>query len=204
MTFNNYNFKMGKTCELYKTQMNGFNDNTLKEYNPMLMSSLFKKEFRDEKQEQEFIESYLESAKIIMEETYDRQSNNLGIAKTFLNYSLVLPTIYLCRHCLELSIKKAIRALGKSEKFNHSLLGQWSAFRQYLKDNGISREEEALLNDMGKFIEAIELLDDNGMKLRYPKQKDNSDSQKGFLWVNTRKIVEQTELFLQQLEDLRL
>lgn len=50
---------------------------------------------------------------------------------------------------------------------------------------------------------SIDSLDDNGMKLRYPKQKDNTDSQGKFFWVNTRKIVEQTEKFIKQLEKFK-
>lgn len=204
MIFENCEFKKNIANELYKTQMNGLNDSTLKEYNPILMSPIFKKEVRDEKQTEEFIMSYLESAKLIMEETYSRQDNNLGIRKVFLSYSLVLPTIYLCRHCLELAIKRAINSSGKNAKFNHTLSGLWDGLRECLKDKDILKEEKSLLNDMGSFIRSIELLDDNGTRLRYPKQKDNSDSQKDFLWVNTRKIVEQTEAFVRQLECLRL
>lgn len=204
MIFDNCEFKRSIANELYKTQMDGFNDSTLKEYNPILMSTLSKKELRDEKQNEEFIMSYLESAKLIMEETYSRQDNNVGIIKVFSSYSLVLPTIYLCRHCLELAIKRAISSLGKNAKFNHTLSGLWNALREYLKDKDILKEEKTLLNDMGSFIRSIESLDDNGTRLRYPKQTDNSDSQKEFLWVNTRKIVEQTEAFVRQLEYLKL
>lgn len=204
MIFDKVEFKRSIDSELYKTQMNGFNDSTLKEYNPMLMSSIFKKEFRDEKQSEEFIMSYLESAKIIMEETYRIQNKNLDVKKIFLSYSLVLPTVYLCRHCLELAIKNAINSLGKTAKHYHNLSKLWNALREYLKDRDISGEEMNLLNNMGIFIQSIDSIDDNGMKLRYPKQKDNSDSQKEFSWINTRKIVEQTEAFVRQLEKLKL
>ena len=58
MVFGNDEFKKVEIRELYKSQMNGFNDSTLKDYNPMLISSIFKKEFKDSMQEDEFIKSY--------------------------------------------------------------------------------------------------------------------------------------------------
>lgn len=204
MIFNNCEFKNSMTSDLYKNQMNGFNDSTLKDYNPILVSSFYKKEVRDDRQNEEFIMSYLESAKLIMEETYKRQGSNQDIRKVFFSYSLVLPTIYLCRHCLELAIKRSISLLGKTPKLNHSLLGQWSALREYLREKEVTEQEKLLLNNMENFIKNIEDIDDNGMKLRYPKQKDNSDSQQNFLWMNTREIVNQTEAFVKQLDQLIL
>lgn len=203
MIFGKCEFEGNITKELYKSQMNGFNDKTLKDYNPILMSGMFKEEVREKEQKEEFIMSYLESAKIIMEETYHKQ-DRLGVGKIFFSYSLVLPTIYLCRHCLELAIKRAIEMVGKEAKQNHSLLKLWSALRGYLNNNEILETEKATLNEMEKFIRSIDSLDDNGMRLRYSKQKDNSDSQKEFLWANTRRIVEQTEMFVRQLQNIKL
>lgn len=204
MIFSLYIFKKCKTDELYKTQMKGLKDNTITSYNPMLISSIFKREFRENRQEQEFIESYLESAKIISKEVYRRQKNNMGVEKIFYSYSLVLPVVYLCRHSIELAIKRAIRLLDGNIKFNHSLLKQWNSLREYLNKYNISVKDRDLMNFMGEFINNIELLDDNGIKLRYPKQQDNSYSQQEFLWVDTKNIVNQTELFIRQLEYIKI
>lgn len=77
--------------------------------------------------------------KLQMNEIYRNQGQMAaGINKVFYSYSLSIPAIYLCRHCIELSIKNAISHLGKDGKATHGLEGQWNAFRQYLPQNRIS------------------------------------------------------------------
>ena len=53
---------------------------------------------------------------------------------------------------------------------------------------------------MGEFIKNMDVLDDNGTKLRYPVQENKSFSQEKFMWANTRAIVENTESFVKQME----
>lgn len=186
--------------QMYKPQVNGFRDETLPEFNPILFSSTFKNEQKRKEADIEYIKSYLESAKILVDETYKRQICANGIKKIFYNYSLELPTIYMCRHCLELSIKHAINKLGKEAKNTHGLEGQWNAFMQYISKDMISGKERTILKNMGEFIRNIDGLDDNGTKLRYPLQEDKSFSQGEFLWVNTKQIVKSTEDFVNQME----
>jgi HEPN domain-containing protein len=185
---------------MYKPQVNGFDDETLQDFNPILFSTTFKDEQKRFGSEIEYIKSYLECSKILAEETYKRQKSTNGIKKIFFNYSLVLPTIYMCRHCLELAIKYAIYKLGKEIKYTHGLEEQWNAFMQYLSQDMISDKERTLLKNMGEFIRYINGLDDNGTKLRYPLQDDKSFSQDQFLWVNTKQIVKSTENFVKQME----
>lgn len=123
MIFSDIIFRKIPVEQMYKAQMDGFGDESLKDFNPILLSSTYVSEKREESTEKEFIDSYLEGAKVLMKETYERQ-RRIGIKKIFYNYSLALPTIYLCRHCLELSLKRAIRLFGKDIKLTHGLEGQ--------------------------------------------------------------------------------
>lgn len=202
MIFSDILFERKSVEQMYKSQMEGFDDESLKDFNPILLSCVYVREKKEENAEREFIASYLEGAKVLMKETYKMQGQN-GIKKIFYNYSLVLPTIYLCRHCLELSLKRAIRFLGKDIKLTHGLEGQWDAFRQCLPEKMFSGKERSLLNCMGEFIKDINRLDDNGTRLRYPVQRDKSFSQEKFLWANTKAIVESTESFVKQMELLK-
>lgn len=205
MIFKDIIFEKISIEQMYKTQMNRFNDKSLIDFNPIALSSALISDKRKEGAENEFIDSYLEGAKVIMHEIYRKQRQMAdGINKIFYNYSLEIPTIYLCRHCIELSIKHAIGRQGKDSKQTHGLEGQWNAFRQYLPQDRISGKERSLLNNMGEFIRSMDSLDDNGTRLRYPVQEDKSYSQENFMWTNTRAIVENTESFVKQLELLEL
>lgn len=138
-----------------------------------------------------------------MQSTYNTKQSNNGVCIILNSYSLLIPTLYLCRHCLELSIKRAIGRLGKQSKTTHGLERQWNAFTQYLPKQKISGKERSLLKNMFEFIKNIDKLDDNGTKLRYSTQTEGTLSQEKFMWVNSRVIVENTEKFVKQLDSLR-
>lgn len=201
MIFTSVVFEKTSVEQMYKLQMNGFGDETLKDFNPITLSSAFVADKRKDGAEKEYIDSYVQGAKVIMNAIYRNQGQMaVGINKMFYSYSLSIPAIYLCRHCIELSIKHAISHLGKDGKTTHGLEGQWNAFRQYLPQDRISGKERSLLNNMGEFVRSIDSLDNNGNRLRYPVQEDKSFSQEKFMWANTRAIVENTERFVKQLE----
>ena len=82
--------------------LDGFKDKSLPDFNPVTFSSTFVQEVRTDETQKEFIRSYLESAKVLAKELTRLETPRMGIQKVFYNYSLTLPTIYLCRHCMEL------------------------------------------------------------------------------------------------------
>lgn len=164
---------------MYKPQMNGFGDKTLPDFQPISMSPAVKDNFRKDKTEVEFIQSFLQSAKVIAEKI-DKQKETTGM-KMFFDYSLTLPAIYLCRHCIEISIKHAISKKEQQPKPRHGLNGLWRDLMKYIPQDMCSVEERITLNNMRKFIDIIDALDDDGTKLRYAVQKDGSDSLHTFL-----------------------
>lgn len=199
MIFKEVLFEAINVEKLYKTQMNGMNDISIPEYNPITFSSVYKEEVRADALQKEFIKSYLESAKILSERLEELEKPRMGIMKVFYNYSLTLPIIYLCRHCLELSIKYAISRIYGKPKAVHGLDKVWSSFLSYLPEN-YSGKERSLLKCMGSFIQNINLLDDTGTKLRYPLEQNGTCTQNKFLWANSKLIVSTTEKFVKQLE----
>lgn len=65
MIFSEVMFTKVSVKEMYKPQMDGLGDKLLKNFNPVAFSSVFVAEKRKDGAEKEFIESYLEAARII-------------------------------------------------------------------------------------------------------------------------------------------
>lgn len=198
MIFRDVIFQKVRNQDLYKEKMNGLSDPTLKQFHPLALNCTIKEEFKKDWAEKEFIQSFLQSAKVIGEKLEFEVIQTPNVV--FKTYSLSLPAIYLCRHCIELSIKHAISMLNKSPKANHGLSGLWSALRQYIPQEKCLKNEISILKGMSDFINVLNDLDDNGNKLRYAAQIDGSVSQNAFIWVNTMAIIHQTEVFIGQLE----
>ncbi|NNU76561.1 HEPN domain-containing protein [Clostridium estertheticum] len=198
MIFKEVLFEAVNVEKLYKSQMNGFNDKSIPEFNLIMFSSLFKKEAKEDGLQKEFIQSYLECAKILSERLEELEKPQMGINKVFYSYSLTLPIIYLCRHCLELSIKYAISRIDGKPKNVHGLDKIWSSFLSYLPEN-YSGKERSLLKNMREFVQDINLLDDTGTKLRYPLEQDGTCTENKFKWANSKLIVDTTEKFVKQL-----
>jgi len=199
MIFKEVLFEAVNVEKLYKSQMNGLNDKSIPEVNLITFSSLFKKEAKEAGLQKEFIQSYLESAKILSKRLEELQPQ-MGITKVFYSYSLTLPIIYLCRHCLELSIKYAISRINGKPKYVHGLDKVWSSFLSYLPPENYSEKEKSLLKSMKHFVQDIDLLDDTGTKLRYPLEQDKTCTENKFKWANSKLIVDTTEKFVKQLE----
>lgn len=195
MIFEDIIFSPVQIEELYKPQMlDGFEDRSLPDFNPVTFSSTFVQEVRADEAQKEFIRSYLESAKALARELDRQEIPRMGITKIFYNYSLTLPIIYLCRHCMELSIKYAITHVNGHPKEVHGLKKLWSSLLSYLPEK-ISGKERSILKGMGSFAQAIDCLDNTGTKLRYATNSDGSCNQDRFLWANSQKIVQSTEMF---------
>lgn len=92
MIFKEVLFEAVNVEKLYKSKMNGLNDKSLTEFNPITFSSLLKKEAREDGLQKEFIKSYLESAKILSKKL---EEPKVYIMKVFYKHSLTLPIIYV-------------------------------------------------------------------------------------------------------------
>ena len=100
---------------------------------------------------------------------------------------------------MELAIKRAISKCGRKPKMNHGLSGLWSSLLQELpKQRG--REDRRVIKNMGAFVKAISDVDDNGISLRYPQDKDGRPTQDRPLFVNDEEVASHLEKFVDQLE----
>ena len=199
--FTSHKFSCPKQELLYKRQMiDGLGDKTLPRFVPLAFSVIAKQEYKQEKAEDNFINSFLESAKILAKISQEKSSPIPGIYLIY-EHSLALPILYMTRHCMELSIKKAIRRGGHNPKHTHKLEGLWNSFVSYLSKER-STNDEKTLKQMHEFVKHIDFLDDNGEKLRYPKSKDDQFTQNTFYWVNCVAITETLGFFVNQLNAL--
>lgn len=196
---------------LYKHKLNGLDDKTRYCFVPLTISIAAKSEYKEGIFEDEFINMFLRSAKILANVI---QTENIELVKCssqkeiFLKkYSLALPVLYLTRHCIELSIKKAIRHIGHKPKSIHSLESLWNSFVSYLSKSITWRlkhndNDEKILKRMHNFVRYIDFLDNNGEKFRYSKENDGQFTQNIFYWVNCVAITAALYLFVDQLNAL--
>ncbi|MCD2492474.1 HEPN domain-containing protein [Lacrimispora sp. NSJ-141] len=190
-----------KSEALYKPQMmDGLGDKTLGQYAPLTCGALAKPEYKGDMFEKEFISSFLESAKMLAVASRRDSVPTPGIY-LFHTYSLVLPVLYMTRHCMELSIKRAIHLVGGNPKQTHKLMSLWSSFLSYLPQER-NANDERILKRMQHFVRDVDALDDNGEKLRYPKGNDKQLTQDTFYWVNCVAITDALEHFVKQLDVL--
>jgi hypothetical protein len=197
MIFKEKIFKIPTEC-IYKEQMNGLGDKTLPDFEPISFSCAIKSEHRRKWAEEEIIQSYLMSAKLLANNI--RQQNQIIGIKIFNKESLAIPTIYLCRHSIELSLKNTISKISGHDETGHDLVKLWNKFNKNISPYISLNNDKCLLDTIEEFIFQISNLDDNGNKLRYVEQIKGGYSQEKFLWVNVIAIVEQTESLINQLK----
>ena len=184
--------------QLYKKQVNGFNDPCLKEYNPLLVSALFKDEYKKDQMTKEYIRSFMEAAKSLAK----AQSANKPGMTIFYDYSLILPALYLCRHSAEMAIKYSLESLHIEYKNVHKLKELWDKLIEAIPKGLQSGKERTIVSNMGFFINKLNDLDENGQRLRYAIQTSGDLSQDIFLWINIQNIVNSTEKFIKQILDI--
>lgn len=188
---------MGKKELYFKYQMNGLNDPDLEKFQFLSYSPTIKEEFAHNKAEEEYIDSYIEAAKIIAKNS---KVANPIIQFTIKEYSLALPCIFLCRQALELSIKRSISKKKLPYAAIHNLQDLWKKLRDAIGNELCSSEDSELLDNMEMFIVLMgEFDNEKGTKLRYSEGKDGKASQDKLVFVNLQQITETTELFVKQL-----
>lgn len=186
------------TCQqVMKSQMNGLNDPTLRDFSMLSSSALMKEDFKSEMFEEEFIYSFLNAAKELA--AAGREAIDHSGVYVILEYSYAIPVLFLTRHCIELAIKQAIRKCGGEPKREHSLTKLWSSLLSWFPRQKC-HEDNSVISNMGDFIEAIAEIDDNGISLRYPKDNAGNLTQDKQLFVNDEEVTSYLENFVKQME----
>lgn len=197
MIFKDYIFDNFDETEILRDKMNGFDDPELINFDLIALYPSIKKDYKEDYGEIEYIKSYLQGAKLLCNSI----NRDKGI-KIFNDYSLTLPILYLCRQCIELTIKFYFKKChNKAPVKNHNLMELWEELKKATLINQ-TEEDMRVIDNMGGFIETIILIDDNGTRLRYSKQIKDSYSQENIRFVNVNRIIELTEKFIEQLKTM--
>lgn len=195
--FNDHVFPKYMSQQVMKSQMDGFNDPTLRDFSLLNSSALMKDEFKADKFDDEFIRSFLNAAKELA--AAGRKAIDKPGMYLMLEYSYAIPVMFLTRHCIELAIKRAIKRCGAEPKRDHGLTSLWNSLLSRFPRQKC-REDNRTIKNMGAFVKAVADIDNNGISLRYPQDKSGRLTQDRPLFVNNEEVVSYLEKFVEQLE----
>lgn len=195
--FNDHVFPKYMSQQVMKSQMDGFNDPTLRDFSLLDSSALMKDEFKADRFDDEFIRSFLNAAKELA--AAGRKAIDKPGTYLMLEYSYAIPVMFLTRHCIELAIKRAIKRCGAEPKRDHGLTSLWNSLLSRFPRQKC-REDNRTIKNMGAFVKAVADIDNNGISLRYPQDKSGRLTQDRPLFVNNEEVVSYLEKFVEQLE----
>lgn len=195
--FNDHVFPKYMSQQVMKSQMDGFNDPTLRDFSLLDSSALMKDEFKADRFDDEFIRSFLNAAKELA--AAGRKAIDKPGMYLMLEYSYAIPVMFLTRHCIELAIKRAIKRCGAEPKRDHGLTSLWNSLLSRFPRQKC-REDNRTIKNMGAFVKAVADIDNNGISLRYPQDKSSRLTQDRPLFVNNEEVVSYLEKFVEQLE----
>lgn len=195
--FNDHVFPKSMSQQVMKSQMDGFNDPTLRDFSLLDSSALMKDEFKADRFDDEFIRSFLNAAKELA--AAGRKAIDKPGMYLMLEYSYAIPVMFLTRHCIELAIKRAIKRCGAEPKRDHGLTSLWNSLLSRFPRQKC-REDNRTIKNMGAFVKAVADIDNNGISLRYPQDKSGRLTQDRPLFVNNEEVVSYLEKFVEQLE----
>lgn len=195
--FNDHVFPKYMSQQVMKSQMDGFNDPTLRDFSLLDSSALMKDEFKADRFDDEFIRSFLNAAKELA--AAGRKAIDKPGMYLMLEYSYAIPVMFLTRHCIELAIKRAIKRCGAEPKRDHGLTSLWNSLLSRFPRQKC-RGDNRTIKNMGAFVKAVADIDNNGISLRYPQDKSGRLTQDRPLFVNNEEVVSYLEKFVEQLE----
>ena len=195
--FNDHVFPKYMSQQVMKSQMDGFNDPTLRDFSLLDSSALMKDEFKADKFDDEFMRSFLNAAKELA--AAGRKAIDKPGMYLMLEYSYAIPVMFLTRHCIELAIKRAIKRCGAEPKRDHGLTSLWNSLLSRFPRQKC-REDNRTIKNMGAFVKAVADIDNNGISLCYPQDKSGRLTQDRPLFVNNEEVVSYLEKFVEQLE----
>ena len=132
----------------------------------VLVSSLYKKEYKDDENEKEVINGYANAVDCIANAIKVQNHPRVGVL-AFRSNSLVVPFIFLCRHTVELILKYLRKRFGLSNPNKHGLLCLWVGVEKKLIEANLLIKEPT--EGLREYISVLEELDPDGSHARYSK-----------------------------------
>lgn len=201
VSFSKHEFSRVNVTDLYRQSIS-INKMT-PDYTILSASVFANEENRAEIAEREIIEAYLHAAQNLANEHHLRAQNlySMGILNAIYKDAPAMPVIYMIRHVMELSIKRAIAQAGQEPPRIHNLNELFAKFRTVFTNP--NEDNDRMLNDLNEFVEAIAKIDDTGTKLRYASN-GNGFTQNETTWINEMAVVTKATEFVHQLESIEI
>ena len=133
-------------------------------------------EERKKQSEIEMIDSYIYCMKKLCDLMKSEFMEGVHVIRL---YSLSIPYFFICRHSLELKIKKSIESKTEKVKKGHNIIKLWNECK-------IINNKELKYYD--ELINTVNLLDDDGTKFRYAKDLEGNAYDDTSYFLNIEKI----------------
>mgnify|MGYP000171721308 CR=1 FL=1 len=159
------------------------------EWDSLTISSYFKEKYRKNESEREIVSAYMEAAKSIYIK-FHQQTNPTPGLKVMRTNQMCIPFLYMCRHTIELSIKYKLNLNNIEYDKVHKLKDLWRT----LNDNFKIENE-----DYNELIEALDIIDNDGCKLRYAVDKKNNEYNSRPLFIKADSILATTKEIYESL-----
>lgn len=134
--------------------------------------------------EKEIVDAYLNAAESIYCRFEQLNNPEKGMIKVFWTNQMCMPFLYMCRHTVELAIKYRLKQLGIKYNRIHRLNELWDT----LKENQRNTNE-----DFDLLIETIDVIDNDGCKLRYAVDKNDDEYNKNPIFIKADMILDTTK-----------
>lgn len=189
--------------EVYKSAMNKLSDKTLNNFTPISMATTAKEEFKNKLAIEEWVDSYVGAAKELAQLNQNRcNGGKMGIRCVFYKYNYTLPTVFLIRHAVELTIKEAIAKSGKEpNNSTHDLEKLWNFLSRQLPERKTPNDMKTI-QQLRTFLQYISHLDSDGTKARYAVDKKSNYTHAKFEWVDCIKLSNTLVTFVKTLRSI--
>lgn len=164
----------------------------------VLVSSLYKKEYKADENEKEVINGYANAVDCIANEIKVQNHPGVGVL-AFRSNSLVVPFIFLCRHTVELILKYLRKCLGLNTPNKHGLLYLWDEIEKTLIEANSSATEAIV--GLREYISVLEELDPDGAHARYSKNCKGETYYNCSLYIHVEELNNVLQKVLLQLVD---
>ena len=186
--------------DFFRYQLDGFSEYSKWEcLNP---AAFFKEEFRGSAAENEVVLAYANAAGKMAQMLSNENNVIPNHLKVIKDNSLCFPFLFLCRHTVELSIKRAIGVLTGEKKSVHDIRKLWKLLIPELDEN-LSVEEKMMITEMSIFVNAIAVLDPDGSQARYSTSNSGELYHEKPIFISVGNLSMYFEFFVKKLLSLK-
>ena len=113
---------------------------------------------------------------------------------------LSYPYLFMCRHTIELMIKKLLVKYGLSWDANHNLVKNWETLRGHINKTIRGTNVKIVLDNVTTYVLAWQMFDEKSTRNRYPIRNKKKTPYKAF----SIDIVQLNELFLKYMKQMEI